>query len=401
MIEMGTVRWKYTSGSGLAEIDQRQELERRITSWWKAFEEKVEALNDLFSRRGDWDLPAWMSETLQAVDSELMWEYGPAVRGEGHRLVITPETHKDLRPLVGKILAEAPALSGWEFYGHRLPESLEMARMTVEARCGQPSRLSEVLVARGDHNRIDLAFSGKDVEKDTEAAAREAFVLAEALLGEQVLDCWIGAIEVRPRPKRGFLSLVGSRDPAPDSVPLEKMQEVVDAAIGDIRGSAMDMTGDMEAATWSLLELKPEGQDDYPQQADLFVAKTPNIDLWRATREDAFYDARFGGSGEIFAYLKLDGSEGTDGEKFADKSEIEDALDTLLIPQGWGRQLGGGTGLRYSYIELVLTDLTRAIPAIQKLLTDGNIPKRSWLLFHGCEQATEWIGIYDDSPVPP
>src|SRR5690606_29317601 len=114
-----------------------------------------------------------------------------------------------------------------------------------------------------------------------------------------------------------------------------------------------------------------------------------------------FFDERFSRLGDKFCYLKLDGSQGVEDERFADKGEIEDALDALLRPAGWGCQIGGGTGLRYSYIELALRDCEQALPAIRGLLAGGNVPKRSWVLFHDCEQATEWVGVYDDSPPPP
>ncbi len=161
------------------------------------------------------------------------------------------------------------------------------------------------------------------------------------------------------------------------------------------------MSAAAESATWSLLKLEPESQPDYPWQCDLFVAKTPNLDLWRATRAPRFYDERFSATGETFCYRKLDGSQGLDEEKFADKAAIEDALDELLIPAGLGCQIGGGTGLKYSYIELALNDTQRALPLIRERMADGNVPRRSWILFHRCERQTEWIGIYDDSPPPP
>ena len=44
-----------------------------------------------------------MEDTLQAIHPSLMWEYGNAVRGPGHRLVITPESRRFLRPMVRTI----------------------------------------------------------------------------------------------------------------------------------------------------------------------------------------------------------------------------------------------------------------------------------------------------------
>jgi hypothetical protein len=99
--------------------------------------------------------------------------------------------------------------------------------------------------------------------------------------------------------------------------------------------------------------------------------------------------------------VKIDGSEGLDEEEFADKAEIEDALDEVLKPDGLGCQIGGGTGVRYSYVDLALVDLPRGIEAVRKRLQQGNLTKRSWIQFFDAGLAAEWIGIYDDSPPPP
>lgn len=396
-----TIRWEYQLGERPGETERRLDLEALVAAWWSAFERKSGALVDHFEGRTQWDLPQWMSETLNAIDAELMWEFGPALETKGHRLVITPEARRDLRPLVRYILSRAPRLEGWEFYAHRLPESLKMARQTVEARCGKSSALSEVAVSLGEHHAIALRFSGPAVHRDEDFAQREAFVLTETLLGEELLNRWIGEISVHPRPKRGFLQLLGRARPEPESRPLETLQAKVAELILGVQGGLRDIVTASEADPWTLLELEPEKQDDYPWQQDLFVAKTPNLELWRATRADGFYDERFGRSGETFCYLKLDGSQGLDKEKFADKSEIEDALDALLKPAGWGCQIGGGTGLRYSYVELALKHRESALPAVRDLLARGNVPRRSWILFHNCELEHEWVGVYDDSPPPP
>ena len=95
--------------------------EDRIDAWWAAFQAKAADLDALFSRQAEWDLPGWMQENLQPIHPHLMWEFGPAVEGPGHRLVITPESRRHLRPLVAEMLRRAPPLDGWEFYAYRLP----------------------------------------------------------------------------------------------------------------------------------------------------------------------------------------------------------------------------------------------------------------------------------------
>jgi hypothetical protein len=63
--------------------------------------------------------------------------------------------------------------------------------------------------------------------------------------------------------------------------------------------------------------------------------------------------------------------------------------------------IGGGTGRRYSYVDMAVTDLNAAIPLICETLRAGKLTKRSWLLFQDADLQSEWIGIWDDSPRPP
>ena len=68
----------------------------------------------------------------------------------------------------------------------------------MEARTGGDIRASEVRVARGEHHFVDICFcSPRTTGEDNEAALGDSFVAAETLLGEERLDKWVGAIEVR------------------------------------------------------------------------------------------------------------------------------------------------------------------------------------------------------------
>ena len=99
--------------------------------------------------------------------------------------------------------------------------------------------------------------------------------------------------------------------------------------------------------------------------------------------------------------MKMDGSEGLGGETFKDKAAIEDALDAALKPAESGAVIGGGTGLRYSYVEIALTDPEKGVRQVIEVLRKGNITKRTWILFHDEFYAGEWIGIWEDTPAPP
>ncbi len=80
---------------------------------------------------------------------------------------------------------------------------------------------------------------------------------------------------------------------------------------------------------------------------------------------------------------------------------MEEAISEALEKEKLGCAVGGGTGLRYSYVDLALTDLHRGTDVVRRVLQKSNLHKRSWLQFYDSALRDEWIGIYDDTPPPP
>src|SRR5262245_15855033 len=121
------MRWIFADRGRSHEGQEIAAIDERVAAWWQSFAGKAGDLVAQFSRKKEWDLPAWMQEHLGAIDDAMCWEFGQAVKGVGHRLVITPESRKDLRPLANSIVAAAPKIAGWEFYPYRLAEGIEDA----------------------------------------------------------------------------------------------------------------------------------------------------------------------------------------------------------------------------------------------------------------------------------
>ena len=171
----------------------------------------------------------------------------------------------------------------------------------------------------------------------------------------------------------------------------------------------------MDASETGRGESKPKGADkvrakegekgmrwNYPEQQDLFVGKSLLGDMWTAAHSGgSFCSQRFSRFGELFCYVKTDGSVDLSAEKFTDKAAIEDALDAALKASGTGAVVGGGTGLRYSYVDLALTDPDKGIHEVVDVLRKGNMVKRTWILFFDDIYRSEWVGVRDDSPAPP
>lgn len=388
------MRWRYFNPADPIEAAEHAATLQRIDEWWAQFTRNTERLDALFRQQEQWDLPDWMHQHLQGIHPRLMWEFGRAINGKGHRLVITPESRCDLRPLVEDILSRAPDVDGWEFYPFRLAESLEDTLLTVEARCGLKLNNVTVAVSAGEHNRIDLTYRWHDSPPHEDDAFNAAFVATETLLGEQSLDQWVGMIQLSdadtpPIAGQHFL-------------PLERLKPTFDAVVSSLCEQLPDQpyVETAEDAQWAVLKLQPQQAEDYPERYDMLTCVTCNPDLVAATFSPApFYSQRFSRCGETFCYVKVDGSD-LSNIGFEDREEMEDCCQRALTADAAGGLVGGGTGLRYSYMELALTHLENGIAAIRRALQSGNAPKRSWILFHDADLSGEWIGVYDDSPAP-
>jgi len=86
----------------------------------------------------------------------------------------------------------------------------------------------------------------------------------------------------------------------------------------------------------------------------------------------------------------------------ADRARLEEALNETLRPPRLGCVIGGGSGRRYSYVDLALIDVPAAAAAIRGVLGQLKLPtRRAWIQFFDNSLAAEWIGMWPDSPEPP
>jgi hypothetical protein len=384
------MRWRFPHPSESAARDLAL---GRIDAWWRAFADATPRLVDFFRGGDSWDLAGWMREQLGGVDDRIMWEFGPGTQGDdGHRLVLTPESERQLRPLVDTILARAPALAGWEFHAHRLAETLPTALRMAAERTSVDLTGWTARTEVSEEGLVDVTFAPPEPVALTATSRSAALALVEALVGEELMDVWVGNVDVE--------------EPTEAGEPLARLAGDV-AALVDARCALVPelpywrRAGD---ASWTLLRLAPktDAAADYAGQQDMLVAKTLDFALWRAQHgARPFHSRCFSRSGEIMCTLKIDGADGLSTDGLPDKAAIEDAIAGALGAHELGAQIGGGTGLRYSYVDLALTDVTAAMEALCPVLRAGKLPRRTWLQFFDAELADEWIPLWDDAPAPP
>lgn len=389
------MRWLFFDPTHAEEAAEHQRTIEKIDAWWQEFQKNTKRIDQLFRQQASWDLAGWMNEHLESIAEGLMWEFGPAVNSDGHRLVITPEAKNHLRPLAADVVARAPKIGGWEFYCWRLPDGAEMISEMVNARVGCSLDDVTVAITAGDENRIDLQFRWPDVPEDESEAMHAVVVAAETLLGEERLEKWVGLIEP--------LSDEQADESKLTFLPFDRAFETFEA----LRSSLVEQLPDVPWSTgtddeqWAMMQREATAADDYAGRDDLMTCVTCNPNVVSASFGPRYFASeRFGKNGEVFAYVKVDGSE--PGEMtYGDREEMEAAVQVALEQENIGGLLGGGHGMRYSYVEFATLNMPRAIELISEALQKGKVPKRSWILFHDSSHLAEWVGIYPDTPEPP
>ena len=250
-------------------------------------------------------------------------------------------------------------------------------------------------------NKIDITYY-TPFKEPKEEQFNKLWFLTEQLLGEEVTEKWVGYIDIYKSQKNKVLNFLKKQNNQ-NNRPIGHLKADVETKINEIKSSLPQKPyyEIAEENEWVLFELKPEKQEDYEYKHDLFVAPFISASLFNATYggRKTFSSERFSRNGETFLFLKMDGSaDDLNQEIFEDRVSIEDALNDAL--KGQGCVIGGGTGLRYSYIDLAVISLKDAVPIIQKTLQDGKLTKRSWLFLHDPDYVAEWIGIWPDTPEP-
>ena len=392
---MDQLRWKFAKDFGSEDTAQRDYMDDQINNWWIAFYQHHEQLAVELKKGGGEFLSEFMQEHLQSKVIDIAWEFGFNQQTQKYQLVLTPEDDLDLRPLVDNLIARAPQLEDWSFYTYRQPISFVDCEKTVPIKSGEPLLDLQFTGSKCLENKVEIKFYYPGIEKDKtlyNLVVNQAFFTLEALLGEEILDKWIGIIEVHELPKEDIQLL-----------PLTDLKAYVDTQLVLIKNQLPEEPYYIfsENSDWMLYELEPIEADDYPEQKDLYIARTMNSTLWTNVQKGLpFYSENYSRLGEIFCYLKMDGNFSDEESFFELKTEIESQLNKALLCEGYGSVIGSGTGYRYQYIDLALSNFKEAIPLIQQLTVELGTPRRTWLLFFETPLKNEWIGMFEETPPP-
>ncbi|MCP4806176.1 MAG: hypothetical protein GY913_05260 [Proteobacteria bacterium] len=364
-------------------LPDRRPLETAMDAFWQQFAERTDRIDALFRMEDRWDIVTWMNAQLAPVLPGLFWEFGPGDAG-GHRLVVSCEASLQNRHLVEALVARAPDIPGWTFSSSRPPTTPEVAANFVDHRTGARIGRAQVACSPGEGNRVDIRWHIPGLRDGFDAA----YEGTSRLLGEQAVSDHVGVIDCveSADDQRGWRTL---------PVLFGKVRTDIQRGLPE---APWALSEDLRFTMWKLE--RPAAASDHPAQTDLTIAKSAHPEMWVSTRARApFLSTRFSRHGETFAYVKTDLSGVPDDDAFEHKAQLEDKADAALRQAGLGALIGGGTGLRYGYLELAITDIVAAQATLRAAL--GEVSPRSWLLFHDATLRDDWLPLHDEAPAPP
>lgn len=380
------MRWLF------AETDEekkyRYQVEQAIHYWWNAFEQKREQIENIFLGGPDFGLPQWMQENLGKIHPGLDWEFGSAIQKKGYHLAMTAGVHIPLRPMLDTLLSYAPKLQNWEFYSYKQADPLPVALEKVLTCTGVDATEWVAQIRPRNSAWLDLRFcTNSRIDEQQENCA---FLLAESLLGEEIIAKRVAVIDV-----------VTSGTPDANHktyITLSELRQKIDSITKDSLNHLPAIpyrNVQTEDLPWYEVSLNPSHNQDYSGFSDLKTTGNCVPGFLEAVRMPAFYSDKFSRTRETFCYVKIDDARNIN------ISTLRKTLDALLRKSELGCIVGLGSGIRYFYFDVALTNVKQGAHCIRTVLREYHVSKRSWLLFIDECLLHEWVGIYPDTPLPP
>jgi hypothetical protein len=305
-----------------------------------------------------------------------MWEFYSGIKKK-HRLVITSEGQRDLELLIRKILADAPELEEWEFYGYRLSENINNVSNIIKEIRGWDEitdiNTIKFEISRNNLNRLDIVYYLPSI-KNTENISAYMFLLTTLVLGEEVVDKWIGYIDIKIADKKSSANK--------DHANISTLNLKVNEEIKNIKNNLPTIPYFLASFnSWTVAKFNPKKQNEYLHREDIESYTLFSKEMLEAFLERNFFDSeRFSRQNEIFVYLKFNKKAGNTTSQ--DLKSLSDTLDNHLRKINLGCVVGIATGLKYLYIDLVLINKVTSIQEIQKIICSYNINNNFKLLFH-------------------
>jgi hypothetical protein len=375
-------------------IDEEQVIPL-IDSWWKAFEETKHEIVMTFNEQAKLDIFNFVNSHLKHINPNLNFSLIGANASYNNRLSITPGLRLDLTPLAQLIIRRAPVCPGWKFSWYKLRDDFNLVCALAKYNDNIDLNTFSFFGGIDKFNQINLVFVCKEIDsKESYAdAILQIYNAMGSLIGGLNFYLWIGSIDIVTQVPSDEKAYHISKLP----ILLEKYILIAQNNMPE-KPFFIHKNGKQ----WGEIEFEPANPCNFSGRSDILLACTMLPDAMECAHNKwKFYSQQFSRFREFFCYLKIEITDEPDlaGEKY--KEDLLNALNATLVEKRIGVVTGAGTGLRHGYIDFVLNSISKGGRIIQKIGKKFKLPKNSWILFFDSVMEANWIGIYEDTPIPP
>ncbi len=145
------------------------------------------------------ELSRQINAQINLLSPKLAWEVGP---GQVARFMLAfpSEGDSERKAVIDRIMLSAPRIDGWEFHTSRPPRAFQQeVRLPELGLRFETSGWRFTLDPSSTSDKFDLKIFDKRLATfDDKTSLTAVFILLDAVLGEDVVERWIGGIQVLP-----------------------------------------------------------------------------------------------------------------------------------------------------------------------------------------------------------
>jgi hypothetical protein len=175
-----------------------------IEAFWQWFSLHHSEIENLLDQKDTSALARRVNAAVNLLSPQIAWEIGPGLVSP-YMLALPPEGDASLRGIIDQIMQAAPKIQGWEFHSSRPVRPFQPEiRLPEMGLTLQTSDWQFSLEPTRGASRLELhVYDDRLAAFDEKIALTAVFILLDAVLGEDMVEKWVGDIRVYPSPLPG------------------------------------------------------------------------------------------------------------------------------------------------------------------------------------------------------
>lgn len=340
-------------------------------NFWDWYAKNAERFNELIASKDSDRLPKLVNEKIEEFLPGFGWCFGPGANGSGHSFTLTGEGNPHKQLLARYWKSQAPALPGWTFHSAKQPSADCGAHsIHIGSHAFDPIELWLTPYVNRETEAIDLTvWHPLFASLEQKLIWTVIYLYLDEALGEMETQNWIGEIKV------GDQRLAAA-------MPLRELPAFVKATQEETGWNKGE-----PGAVWTAYR----GTNPEPGRLrrDIIAGSTLMFPLIRELEDGRLDPDPFDGHGAQYMYVAFDQSFLPESKPSAARGEFENALDAAMKADAAGMCLGGATGTKHGYIDLMLVDGANSVNIVRRILREKGFPKGTTIEHFAKSRQTE------------